>query len=51
MSGELAKKEMEIGDKPATCHGKASSGESLLGTFGIRRSSKTGFNSVLEYNM
>jgi hypothetical protein len=28
MSGELAKKEMETGDKPATSHGKASSGES-----------------------
>src|SRR5688572_3538440 len=28
MSGELAKKEMETGDKPATSHGKASSEES-----------------------
>jgi hypothetical protein len=28
MSGELTKKEMETGDKPATSHGKASSGES-----------------------
>ena len=28
MSGKLAKKEMEIGDKPATSHGKASSEES-----------------------
>jgi hypothetical protein len=28
MSGEHAKKEMEIGDKPATSHGKASSEES-----------------------
>ena len=28
MSGEHAKKEMETGDKPATSHGKASSGES-----------------------
>jgi hypothetical protein len=28
VSGELAKKEMETGDKPATRHGKASSEES-----------------------
>jgi hypothetical protein len=28
MSGEHAKKEMETGHKPATSHGKASSGES-----------------------
>ena len=28
MSGEHAKKEMETGDKPATSHGKAPSGES-----------------------
>jgi hypothetical protein len=28
MSGELAKKEMETGDKPATSHEKASSEES-----------------------
>jgi hypothetical protein len=28
MSGDHAKKEMETGDKPATSHGKASSGES-----------------------
>jgi hypothetical protein len=28
MSGDLAKKEMEIGDKPTTSHGKASSEES-----------------------
>jgi hypothetical protein len=28
MSGELAKKEMETGDKPTTSHGKASSEES-----------------------
>jgi hypothetical protein len=28
MSGDHAKKEMEIGDKPTTSHGKASSEES-----------------------
>ena len=28
MSGELAKREMETGDRPATSHGKASSEES-----------------------
>jgi hypothetical protein len=37
MSGELAKKEMETGDKPATSHGKASSEESRNKGKGRRR--------------
>jgi hypothetical protein len=37
MSGELAKREMETGDKPATSHRKASSEESRCRCFGSDR--------------